>query len=41
MICTMKNVNITGPTNDFNKNLSTFFTILLDLSAKVLDFYQI
>ena len=26
MISTIKNVNISGPINDFNKNLSTFFT---------------
>jgi len=26
MISTIKNVNISGPIKDFNKNLSTFFT---------------
>jgi hypothetical protein len=35
----MKNVKTSGPMNDFNTKLSTFFTSLLDLSAKVLDFF--
>jgi hypothetical protein len=39
MISTIKNVNISGPINDFNKNLSTFFTDLLHLKCKTTSFF--
>jgi hypothetical protein len=38
MISTIKNVNIRGPINDFNKKLSTFFTCLNHLKCKTTRF---
>jgi hypothetical protein len=38
MISTIKNVNINGPINDFNKNLSTFFIDYLLLKCKTTAF---